>query len=317
MLKLVKNYLMRGRVPKNKHELYEIFAVPEAVEQLGTKYKFWYKDEDGESFLFKEGRQNTGENWAEVICSEICDQFNLPHAQYFFAKYQDKFGVLSPQFVPNDARLVLGNEVLANNLKGYMGSVRYGHSNHTVRAVVTVLNASAIMFPGDWKTDSAIKSAADVFVGYLMLDALVGNTDRHHENWGFISWGPSKVELAPTFDHASSLGRELSNEKRLVKLTTKDKRQSIDAYVRKAPSALYRQQGDYKPLTTLDAFIEACKLREAAKMYWHSKLKLFDIEKINKFIENIPNEFMTNEEKKFAKAAIKTNLHRILNEMEG
>lgn len=48
-----------------------------------------------------------------------------------------------------------------------------------------------------------------------MLDAVIGNTDRHHENWGILRkrvgdrW---QGMVAPTFDHASSLGRELRDE---------------------------------------------------------------------------------------------------------
>lgn len=43
-----------------------------------------------------------------------------------------------------------------------------------------------------------------------MLDALVANLDRHHENWGIVvdPSGLLPTELAPTFDHASSLGDE-------------------------------------------------------------------------------------------------------------
>jgi hypothetical protein len=26
-----------------------------------------------------------------------------------------------------------------------------------------------------------------IFVGYLLFDALIGNTDRHHDNWGHSS----------------------------------------------------------------------------------------------------------------------------------
>lgn len=41
---------------------------------------------------------------------------------------------------------------------------------------------------------------------------MIGNVDRHHENWGILRKrvdGEWYGRLAPTFDHASSLGREL------------------------------------------------------------------------------------------------------------
>ncbi len=44
----------------------------------------------------------------------------------------------------------------------------------------------------------------------LAFDTLIGNTDRHSENWGFlIRWGADgrpSYELAPAFDNGSSLG---------------------------------------------------------------------------------------------------------------
>lgn len=52
---------------------------------------------------------------------------------------------------------------------------------------------------------------------YLVLDALIGNTDRHHENWGLRVNGSDaqdRLSLAPSFDHASSLGRELLDDRR-------------------------------------------------------------------------------------------------------
>jgi hypothetical protein len=54
-----------------------------------------------------------------------------------------------------------------------------------------------------------------------MLDALIGNTDRHHENWGLVLQGTSDhqdLRLAPTFDHASSLGRNETDERREARL---------------------------------------------------------------------------------------------------
>ncbi|WP_437782569.1 hypothetical protein [Sorangium sp. So ce1097] len=53
-------------------------------------------------------------------------------------------------------------------------------------------------------------TAADWFRGYLMLDALVGNTDRHHENRAvLVRTGQAErhAALAPSHDHASNPSR--------------------------------------------------------------------------------------------------------------
>ena len=83
------------------------------LEQLGTKSKFWYQDDD-KRMLFKQGRPGTGENWAEKVCCELCELLNLPHAHYDFAEWQNKEGVVTQSIVPPKERLILGNELLAH-----------------------------------------------------------------------------------------------------------------------------------------------------------------------------------------------------------
>lgn len=47
----------------------------------------------------------------------------------------------------------------------------------------------------------------------LIFDSLIGNTDRHQENWGLILYGTSNskkiVEYSPAFDNGTSLGHEI------------------------------------------------------------------------------------------------------------
>ena len=78
------------------------------LEQLGTKAKFWFENEQGDKVLFKEGRPGTGENWAEKVCCELCQQLDIPHAAYDLALWRNRPGVVTPSFVPPSARLVLG-----------------------------------------------------------------------------------------------------------------------------------------------------------------------------------------------------------------
>ena len=52
---------------------------------------------------------------------------------------------------------------------------------------------------------------------YAILDGLIANTDRHHENWMFFYHLERRsYQLAPSYDHGSSLGRELQDVSRRV-----------------------------------------------------------------------------------------------------
>ena len=91
----------------------------------------------------------------------------------------------------------------------------------------------------------------DDLSSFALLDALVGNTDRHHDNWMLlyvVQGGNLRLRVAPSFDHASSLGHELTDERRQRTLYSSNgilnymKRGRggvyIDAAQRRAPSPL-------------------------------------------------------------------------------
>ncbi|MGK2874260.1 MAG: hypothetical protein ACSLEW_01300 [Nocardioides sp.] len=61
-------------------------------------------------------------------------------------------------------------------------------------------------------------NAFDQFCGYLVLDALVANRDRHEENWGVLRDPAGRVTLAPSYDHGNSLGFNLQDDRRLLEL---------------------------------------------------------------------------------------------------
>ena len=52
----------------------------EAVEYLGTKSKFWYRDGERQ-MLFKAEERGTGEDWAEKITCELCVLLGLPQVR--------------------------------------------------------------------------------------------------------------------------------------------------------------------------------------------------------------------------------------------
>jgi hypothetical protein len=211
-------------------------AVRSDVEQLGSKPKFWFKHQ-GENWLFKEARKNTGEDWSEKIASEIAALLGLSTHRAELAVWEGKRGCAVKSFITsNQSVLVHGNELLGGLITGYDKEKERGQADHTFDNIVTVLEK---LFP----SEKARRAAASRMVGYLVFDALVGNTDRHHQNWGVLLERREQpgqqaaffLQLAPTFDHASSLGRELTDETRERHLFEG----TIERYIRKGKGGIF------------------------------------------------------------------------------
>jgi hypothetical protein len=158
-------------------------------------------------------------------------------------------------------------------------------------------------------------TAADVFVGYLAFDAWIGNQDRHHENWALLV-SHDDVRLAPSFDHASSLGRNETDESRHQRLTTRDSRRTVAHYVTRARSALYGAKSDSRPLTTLEAFSKAAAFAPDAARFWLRRLgSISDVDVLGVF-EPFSAEWMSDVAKSFAIEMLKENRKRLLTLIE-
>lgn len=279
------------------YPIIEITAGTELPEALGTKEKFWIEHNDV-LCLLKFGREGTGEDWAEKIACEVCELLGLPHAHYDLATSKGRCGVISPTIVENGGRLILGNELVNRVTKDYDGARAYQQTEHTVSRVLAALaRFTGVSYRETWSQ----------FLGYLLLDAWIGNTDRHHENWGLIVSADRTVYLAPTFDHASSLGRELTDERRLRILDTKDRRQTIDHYATKARSALYMDPTDTKPLSPIAAFLVAARAHRSAGRFWLDRLASITDDDVAKIVMRVPPTVMSSTAKDFCLALLSAN----------
>ena len=235
---------------------YPVFDVdPEWVgpEDMGSKQKFWYrKAGDQESaWLFKYPQSKTGQHWAEKIAAEIAHALDVPHARVEFAEFRGERGSISESFVGRDAELVHGNQILAWTVHGYDQTAKFGQSDHSFDNIW-------MSFERIFRDRTAAERSRTNFAGYVVLDAVIGNTDRHHENWGLIRRrvGDEWIgRLAPSFDHASSLGRELLDQKRALLLSE----QRVGGYSEKGRGWVYWSgDGRYgpSPLTLVRTAVE-------------------------------------------------------------
>ena len=279
-------------------------------ETLGSKYKFWFYHEELGSCLYKQSRANLGEDWAEKVAAELCELLGLPHAVYKLAStWEGNRGVVSPNFLPKSGTLVHGNELLSSIVPNYPAFSTYGVSQHTIDVVLSTIARQSVNLPIDWIPPSGIQTAVDVFVGYLLLDAWIGNGDRHHENWGIVrikaaSTSEETAHLAPTYDHASSLGRNLSDEQR--------QKRSVEAYANKCFSAFYGSVDHKKTLKTFDVFLLVANCYPKAACMWLARLENITEANILDIFNRISSSRISSEASNFARSILKINKHRLL-----
>ncbi|MBN3872346.1 HipA-like protein [Nostoc sp. JL33] len=297
-------------------EQFPIIDVPldasEADEDLGTKPKFWFRHQDLGRCLFKKARPNTGEDWAEKIAAHLCELLGLPHADYDLAVYNRENGIISPSFLPfqEGAILTLGNEILARIVSNYPQDSK-DLSQHTIDNVFNAIGDASLNLPINWTPPEGISHPTETFVGYLLLDTWIGNSDRHHENWAFISL-QEKIYLAPTYDHASCLGRNEPDSKRKSRLTTKDAGFSVQAYVEKCNSALYARVDDKRTLKTFNAFCKAQQRYPDAARVWLNNLARVSSNDTLELFERIPSNRISQTAIEFAQKILELNQSKLL-----
>ena len=274
-------------------------AQPEWIEQMGSKPKFWLRrPDDDQPWLFKFSREGTGEDWAEKIAAEIASGLQIHAATVELARFNGRRGSISRSFVMHEEGwdLVHGNELLASYVPGYKREMVFHQSAHTFDNIVTVLRR---LFRQP-QLDVQLQQLA----GYLVLDALIGNTDRHHENWGLLRRmnRPGAIEetLAPSFDHASSLGRNVPAGERARRL----QEESLEVYLRRGRGGIFWTELDRRGANPLGLVVSAAPRLPDAFQPWAARLRALSSSTIHDIIEAVPGALMDETAKRFAQALI-------------
>ena len=306
-------------------QTYDILDVSDwsqiSTEQMGTKPKFWCVHLDGYPTLFKQSRTHAGEHWSEKIAAELAGLIGVPHAEIELATYEGQNGTISRDFTANrtNGSLIHGNELMLELDPAYPSQGRnFRVAQHTLDRIFEVIEQSFIDRPSAMSPEPGIQTAPDVFVGYLMLDSLIANTDRHHANWGILlktnKAGHRQAELAPTFDHASSLGRELPDSRRQEKLRPLRRDQTIIGYLESdtGRSRIYFHEKDPRPLRPLEVFEQVHRYRQPAAEAWLNRLDAVAWDQFLAVIDRVPATTMTSLARAFATRLLELNREALL-----
>ena len=279
---------------------------------MGSKTKFWYRrlvaetDAEGTEdnmWLFKYSQSGTGQHWAEKIAAEVADILRVYHARVELAEFRDARGSVTESFARSGRSLYHGNQVLERVIHNYDPEKRFRQSNHTLENIFKAMDNIFL------KTEAA-KSAKMFIVDYLLLDAVIGNTDRHHENWGVLrkrvgdKW---RGFVAPSFDHASSLGRELLDERRDRVL----RENRVGTYAERARGAIYWSEDDQRGLSPLELLRRGTTTYPDLFVTALSKLERLTHDSLTNLVNRIPQCWMSSTARDFVCALMCYNLREL------
>ena len=286
-------------------------------EQMGSKAKNWLRHPvTRRPWLFKSPRSDTGEHWAEVLAAHAADLLGVPHAKVQLAHHGLFLGALCRSLTPDRRRIQMihGNEVLQLRDPSYpRQSEGFTLAQHTPRRVLDALANPDIGPPFRSPRHPALRDAADHFVGYLLLDAWIGNTDRHHENWALLQAvrPPKRKILCPSYDHGSSLGRELSDDRRKEAVTTADHNRSLARYCEKCPSRFFPEDGQ-RCLSPTQAFRIAAADRPDAAKFWLQRLESVDLSDVQARVDHLPDPPLSRAAGRFVLAILQYQQQQLL-----
>jgi hypothetical protein len=174
------------------------------------------------TWLFKplrpERNRPLGEHVTERLASELAHVMGIPSARVDLAYRDGILGCIVEDVRWSKGSLQPGRVLLPEVVEDY-DPEDPEHRGHNVVNIRLALERFAA--PPGSRTPEGF-AAFDVFTGYLIFDALIANRDRHDRNWAVILRPPGERgadALCGSFDHASSLGFNLSDEERQRRMT--------------------------------------------------------------------------------------------------
>lgn len=254
------------------------FLANVSMNTKGTRCKRIARSREGEEEIyFKYESYNCSESCSEKMSFEIAKVLGYSCARIEFGEDEDgRIGVLNYLFVDRQEEV-------------HSDAISYINKDSSKR--------------GEFYTISNIKRCLDEidenlfndFLKIMVFDCLVGETDRHEENWG-ITRSDKGYKLSPLYDNGCNLLRNFKNYSFARKYY--DKIRDFNSYIRGGKAVIYKENG-------LDRY-NLFELIEYLYMMYPNIIRkeILNLEKlsdelIEKIVLEVPLKLLTCEHKKF------------------
>lgn len=148
-----------------------------------------------------------------------------------------------------------------------------------------------------------VPETVSLFWDMYVVDALLGNFDRHGSNWGFIKKN-NKYSLAPIFDNGSCLFPQMTDENKMKQIMSSEEETNQRIY--KFPTSQVKLNGNKSSYyEVINSFLfEECN---ASVITIYEK---YSQEKVNGLIDSTP--FITETHKQFYKYMLDQRFKKII-----
>lgn len=230
-------------------------------QEDGTYHDYMLKFQKDSAF----GRRNN--HLSEYLGSHIFDLMGFTAQDIFLGVYEGKNVVACRSFVSQTDQFVPFNDVGESTLDQDKDRYQYEYAD-----IMQMLRDNSKL--------TNVDETIDVFWEMFIADALLGNFDRHGNNWGFIK-RDNTYSLAPIFDNGSCLFPNMTDEDE-IKLVISSKEET-EKRVFSFPTSQIRLKGRkssyYEVISSLQ--FEECN-RSLKRV-----VERLDMNKIYAFIDSV------------------------------
>ena len=249
---------------------------------------------DGHRYIVKfQKNSEVGLNYnyvSEYLGSHIFQSIGILVQETFLGTYDGKNVVVMKNFLEPEDALVAFNGVGESSLERDKELYQYTYEDITAMLMENMKSTNVA---------ETIERFWDMFI----VDALIGNFDRHGGNWGFIK-RDNKYRIAPVYDNGSSLYPKLNTDEKIAEVLASQ--EEIDKRIYQFPTShikVKNKKSSYFEVISSLQF-EACN--DALKRI----VPRIDLERINRIIDEI--EGISELRKQFYKTMLQQRYEKIL-----
>lgn len=254
-----------------------IFVQEERIFR-GTRKKILVLDNKNNMAMFKYEKENydCSEACSEKMAYEIAKILNYSCAKIELAYDDDSnLGVLNYYFTKDNS--------LHNDFVAYLNNNKKDR-----KYFYTIKNIKCIL-------DNLDKKLFKDFIKIMIFDALIGEQDRHEENWGITEYN-GKYFISPLYDNGASLLREFQNDNTFQKYYNHIK--DFDKYIKRSRTYIYKENSNekYKHFELIEYLLYNYPSYVLPEL--ENLKKLSDVI-IKNIVKKIPDELLTEMHKKY------------------